>query len=94
MRNESPIGLATILGLLPAVLAVAVLVVLVIVNGGDVQAATVMLLAIIGAASTVGTAAMRQWRAIAGSRDEMEDPGPDALIDPDPVKPTDVQIGV
>lgn len=91
MRNESPIGLATILGLLPAVLAIAVLIVLVIINGGDVQAATVMLLAIIGAASTVGTAAMRQWRAISGSRDVFDDTDPDSLIDPDPTEPTDVQ---
>lgn len=91
MRNESPIGLATILGLLPALVAIIVMVILIIINGGDVQAATVMLLAIIGAASTVGTAAMRQWRAIAGSRDEIDDSDPDGLIDPDPVTPTDVQ---
>ena len=89
MRNESPVGLATVLGLLPALVAVAVLIVLVIVNGGDVEGATVMLMAIIGAASTVGTAAMRQWRAIAGSRDEFDDSDPDALVHPEPTVPTD-----
>ncbi len=67
MRNESPIGLATILGLLPALGAIAVLIVLVIIYRGDVERATATLLTIIAAASTVGTAALRQWRATAGA---------------------------
>lgn len=91
MRNESPVGLATILGLLPAIVAVAVLIALVIINGGDVEGATTTLMAIIAAASTVGTAAMRQWRAIAGTRDDFDDTDPEALTDDDPVTPTDVQ---
>lgn len=37
--NESPIGLATILGIIPALVAAIVLIILVITNGGDIAAA-------------------------------------------------------
>lgn len=64
MRNETPVGLATILGILPAVGAGALMVALLVMNGGDVEDASTKTLAIIAAVSLVGTAALRQWRAI------------------------------
>lgn len=67
MRNESPIGLATLLGLAPAVIGAAVFVVLLVVNGGDVDKAQQMGVAIAVGASLVGTAWLRQWRAVSGT---------------------------
>jgi high-affinity Fe2+/Pb2+ permease len=68
MRNESPVGLATVLGLLPAAAAAVVFVVLLVLNGGDIEKATAATMAIIAAVSLVGTAALRQWRAVAAAR--------------------------
>ncbi|HWH13284.1 MAG TPA: hypothetical protein VNT51_00950 [Miltoncostaeaceae bacterium] len=68
MRNESPVGLATYLGLLPAAVAAGVFAVLLVVSGGDVEKATTLTIAIIGAVSLVATAALRQWRAVAAAR--------------------------
>jgi hypothetical protein len=64
--NEHPIGLATVLGFLPFVVAGIVFVVLLIRNGGDVQQAQALTLAIVMGVSSVGTAALRQWRAVNG----------------------------
>jgi hypothetical protein len=68
MRNESPVGLATYLGLAPFAIGGVVFVVLLIKNGGDVEAATALSIAIIGGVSLVGTAALRQWRAVVEAR--------------------------
>lgn len=64
MRNESPVGLATYLGLLPVVAAAVIFIILIIINGGDVDAAHTATLGIIAALSSVVTAALRQWRAV------------------------------
>lgn len=63
LGNESPIGLATILSVLPGLIAVGVFIVLLALNGGDVDGATALVTAIIGGASFVFTGAQRQWRA-------------------------------
>ena len=76
MRNESPVGLATILGLVPAALAAAIFVVLLVMNGGDVDKAVALTIAIIGALSLVGTAGLRQWRAVVGVTSETTEPVP------------------
>lgn len=68
MRNESPVGLATILALAPAIIGGAIFVVLLVVNGGDVERATQLTIAIIGGLSLVAAAALRQWRAVAGTK--------------------------
>lgn len=83
--NEHPIGLSTILGFLPFVMAGIVFVVLLIRNGGDVAHAQALTLSIIMAVSSVGTSALRQWRAVNGpaqpaaSADGM--PAADAFMD-------------
>lgn len=64
MRNESPVGLATFLGVAPAIIAGVVFVGLLVKSGGDVEQATQLTLAVIGGVSLVGTAALRQWRAV------------------------------
>lgn len=64
MRNESPIGLATIAAFLPAAVAGVIFVVLLVRNGGDIDGATQATLAIIAALSSVTTGALRQWRAV------------------------------
>jgi len=76
MRNESPVGLATILGLIPAAAAAVIFVALLITNGGDVDKAVALTIAIIGALSLVGTAGLRQWRAVVGATSETTEPVP------------------
>lgn len=66
MRNESPVGLATVLGLLPAAIAGVTFIALMVMNGGDVTAAQELTLSIITSLSLVAAAALRQWRAIKG----------------------------
>lgn len=86
MQNESPVGLSTWALIVVAVVAFGGLVALVVANGGDVEAATVQILAIITAVSTVVMAVLRQWRAVralAAGNDEQE--APEAL----PVVPQD-----
>lgn len=68
MRNESPVGLATIFAVAPAVIAGAVFIFLLISNGGDVEKATQLTLSIIGALSLVTAGALRQWRSVAGTK--------------------------
>lgn len=99
MRNETPVGLATVLGVLPAVLAGGLLITLLILNGGDVEAATSATLAIITALALVAAAGLRQWRAIAHEKatgpalppPPAEAPGalppPGEILEGDPLEP-------
>lgn len=68
MRNESPVGLATILAVAPAIIAGVIFVILLVINGGDVEKATQLTLGIVSALSLVGAGALRQWRSVAGTR--------------------------
>ena len=76
MRNESPVGLATILGLLPAAGAALIFVAVLIIKGGDIDGAVAYTAAIIGALSLVTTAGLRQWRAVRGVTTETTEPVP------------------
>lgn len=70
LGNESPVGLATILSVLPGLAAVVVLIVLYF-QGGNIDEAVAGTTAIIGAISFVWTGAQRQWRAAKPPNDQV-----------------------
>lgn len=72
--NESPTGLATYLGLLPAAIGGLVFIIILFRNGFDVDGATALSISIIGGLSLVATAALREWRAISGPAQAPADP--------------------
>ena len=76
MRNESPVGLATILGLAPAIGAALIFLVVLIIKGGDIDAAVAYTAALITAGSLIATAGLRQWRAVVGVTSETTEPVP------------------
>lgn len=92
--NEHPVGLSTVLGLLPFVIAGIVFIVLLAMNGGDVAKAQQLTLAIIMAVALVGTAAMRQWRAVngGGTSAPPADPTPPATSDAMPAPDEEIDL--
>lgn len=86
MKNESPIGLATILGVIPGIIGAVVFIVALIKNGGDVDTANSVTTAAMVTISGVFTGWSRQRRAIeapyAAAQVIMPDGG--MPLDPDP----------